>query len=76
MPVIAPIGVGNRGRSLRHERGPVAGAIAAALNAEKLVLLTDVAGVLGKHGNLIHSLGRRVDGQERGPSHPARCGAG
>jgi acetylglutamate kinase len=56
VPVIAPIGVDSAGRSLNVNADLVAGAVAGALKAEKLVLLTDVAGVLDKAGTLIPSL--------------------
>lgn len=45
IPVIAPIGVGKDGQSYNINADTVAGEIAAALNAEKLMLLTDVEGV-------------------------------
>lgn len=58
IPVIAPIGVDAQGRSLNVNADLVAGAVAGALRAEKLVLLTDVEGVLDTKGELIHSLDR------------------
>lgn len=45
IPVIAPVGVGNDGQSYNINADTVAGEIAAALSAEKLMLLTDVEGV-------------------------------
>lgn len=45
IPVVAPIGVGADGKSYNINADTVAGEIAAALNAEKLMLLTDVEGV-------------------------------
>ncbi|MBC7345856.1 MAG: acetylglutamate kinase [Clostridia bacterium] len=45
IPVVAPIGVGAAGESLNINADYVAGSLAVALNAEKLVLLTDVEGV-------------------------------
>jgi len=45
IPVIAPIGVGKDGKSYNINADTVAGEIAAALKAEKLILLTDVEGV-------------------------------
>jgi acetylglutamate kinase len=45
VPVIAPVGIGPAGESYNINADTVAGAIAAALKAEKLVLLTDVEGV-------------------------------
>ncbi|MDA8419457.1 MAG: acetylglutamate kinase [Desulfobacteraceae bacterium] len=56
IPVIAPVGVGEDGRSFNINADLVAGAIAAQLKAEKLVLLTDVEGVLDKYRALIPSL--------------------
>ena len=45
MPVIAPIGVGKNGESYNINADYVAAEIAGALNAEKLLLLTDVEGI-------------------------------
>ncbi len=56
IPVIAPTGVGDQGETYNINADIVAGEIAAALRAEKLVLLTDVAGVLDKGGTLIPSI--------------------
>lgn len=56
IPVIAPIGVGPEGESYNINADHVAGSIAAALHAAKLILLTDVPGVLAKEGALIPSL--------------------
>ena len=56
IPVIAPVGVGPDGHSYNINADLVAGAIAAELGAEKLILLTDVEGVKGKKGNLISTL--------------------
>lgn len=52
-PVIAPIGVGAGGETLNVNADTAAGAIAAAVNARRLLMLTDVEGVLGKDGALI-----------------------
>jgi acetylglutamate kinase len=52
-PVIAPIGVGPGGETLNVNADTAAGAIAAAVNARRLLMLTDVEGVLGKDGELI-----------------------
>jgi acetylglutamate kinase len=46
LPVIAPVGVGDGGQTYNLNADHVAGAVAAALDAEKLIMLTDVAGVL------------------------------
>jgi acetylglutamate kinase len=56
IPVIAPIGVDASGVTHNVNADEAAGAIAAALGAEKLMLLTDVAGVLDAGGQLIHQL--------------------
>ncbi|MCP3889444.1 MAG: acetylglutamate kinase [Desulfobulbaceae bacterium] len=56
IPVIAPVGVGDDGEAFNINADLVAGAIAGALSAEKLMLLTDVAGVKDKAGELITSL--------------------
>jgi acetylglutamate kinase len=54
--VIAPLGVDEEGRTYNINADTASAAIAASLNAEKLVLLTDEAGVLDKEGNLISSI--------------------
>lgn len=56
IPVIAPVGGGDEGRSYNINADTVAGKVAAALKAEKLILLTDVKGVLDKNKDLISSL--------------------
>ena len=56
IPVIAPVGVGKDGETYNINADLVAGRIAAALNAEKLILLTDVEGVKDSQGNLISSI--------------------
>jgi len=56
IPVIAPIGVGADGESYNINADLVAGKIAGALKAEKLILLTDVAGVKDKDGSLLTSI--------------------
>ncbi len=56
IPVIAPTGAGDSGETYNINADIVAGAIAAALKAEKLILLTDVAGVLNKQGELINTM--------------------
>lgn len=53
IPVIAPLGVGPRWTTLNINADTAAGAIAAAVKAERLLMLTDVAGVLDKNGDLI-----------------------
>jgi acetylglutamate kinase len=56
IPVIAPVGVGSGGESYNINADVVAGRVAAALGAEKLILLTDVRGVKDKAGNLLSSI--------------------
>ncbi len=58
IPVIAPIGVDVDGVTHNVNADEAAGAIAAALAAEKLILLTDVEGVLDKSGKLLAQLVR------------------
>jgi acetylglutamate kinase len=56
IPVIAPTGTGDNGETYNINADIVAGEIAAALQAEKLLLLTDVPGVLGKNKKLINTM--------------------
>ncbi len=56
IPIIAPVGIGRSGETYNINADVVAGKIAAAMGAEKLVLLTDVDGVLDKEGKLISSI--------------------
>lgn len=56
LPVIAPVGVGSEGESYNINADVVAGRVAAALNAEKLILLTDTPGVLDKDKQLIQKI--------------------
>ncbi|MEP7348436.1 MAG: acetylglutamate kinase [Sphingorhabdus sp.] len=56
IPVIAPIGVGEDGHTYNINADTMAGAVAGALGASRLFLLTDVAGVLGKSGQLLTDL--------------------
>jgi acetylglutamate kinase len=56
IPVIAPVGVGDQGETYNINADLVAGQIAEALGAEKLILLTDVEGVKDKHGKLLSTL--------------------
>ena len=55
-PVIAPIGVGPNGETLNINADTAAGAVAAAMQAKRLIMLTDVSGVLDKDRNLIPEL--------------------
>ncbi|OHE32482.1 MAG: acetylglutamate kinase [Syntrophus sp. RIFOXYC2_FULL_54_9] len=56
IPVIAPTGVGEQGETYNINADLVAGAVAAALQAEKLILLTDVPGVLDLSKELIQAM--------------------
>ena len=56
IPVIAPIGIGADGHTYNINADTMAGAIAGALGAKRLFLLTDVAGVLDKQGQLLTDL--------------------
>jgi acetylglutamate kinase len=56
IPVIAPIGVGPDGETLNINADTFAAALATAMKAKRLLLLTDVEGVLDRNGNLIKSL--------------------
>jgi len=56
IPIIAPVGVGEGGRSYNINADTVAGEIAIALKAEKLILLTDVEGILDKEEKLISTM--------------------
>lgn len=56
VPVIAPIGVDADGLTYNVNADEAAGAVAAALRAEKLILLTDVEGVKDRHGELLRRL--------------------
>jgi len=56
IPVIAPIAPGKDGETYNINADTMAGAIAAALGAARLFLLTDVPGVLGKDGKLMTDL--------------------
>jgi acetylglutamate kinase len=57
IPVVAPIGLGENGESYNINADMVAGAVAAALGATRLLMLTDVLGVLDSKGALIAELG-------------------
>lgn len=63
IPVIAPIGVGEDGRSYNINADLVAGKVAEELNAEKLMLLTNISGLQDKEGNVMTGLTtEQVDG--------------
>jgi acetylglutamate kinase len=76
IPVVAPIGAGEDGHTYNINADTMAGAIAAAIGAVRLFLLTDVAGVLDKTGTLLSDLdpakiaGLRADGTVRGGMIP------
>ena len=59
IPVIAPVGVGVAGETYNINADLVAGEVAAALGAEKLIHLTDVQGILGEDGQLVSTLSRK-----------------
>jgi len=56
IPVIAPVGVGEDGRSYNINADLVASAVASVLEAEKLLLLTNTAGILDADGGLLTGL--------------------
>jgi len=76
IPVVAPIGVDTTGQTYNINADTMAGAIAAALGAARLFLLTDVAGVLDKSGKLLTDLdpkqiaALRIDGTVTGGMIP------
>ena len=59
IPVIAPVGVGAEGETYNINADLVAGDVAAALLAEKLIHLTDVTGINGEDGRLVSTLTKR-----------------
>jgi acetylglutamate kinase len=58
VPVIAPVGVGTGGETYNINADLVAGDVAAALGAEKLIHLTDVQGIVGADGRFVSTLAR------------------
>jgi len=56
IPVIAPVGVDDQGKTYNINADTAAGAVAQALGAKRLILLTDVPGVLDAQGTLIESM--------------------
>jgi len=56
IPVIAPVGISRQGETLNVNADTFASALAARMKAKRLLLLTDVAGVLDKDRNLIEQL--------------------
>ncbi len=63
IPVIAPVGIDEDGHTYNINADLVAGEIAISLKAEKLIMLTDVAGVLDSNKNLISSI--KIDEVEK-----------
>ncbi len=59
IPVIAPIGADSEGRTYNINADWVAGAVAVSLKAEKLLLLTDVKGILDEQGKLLPTLSKK-----------------
>lgn len=56
IPVVAPVGAGRAGETYNVNGDTAAGAIAAAMKADRLLLLTDVAGVKGADGEVLTAL--------------------
>lgn len=62
IPVVAPIGVGRNGEAFNINADLVAGKLAEELNAEKLLMMTNITGVMDKNGNLLTNLTpQRID---------------
>ncbi len=59
IPVIAPLGIGEGGTTYNINADTAAGAIAGAIGATRLLMLTDVTGVLDKKGDLITDITAR-----------------
>ena len=59
IPVIAPLGIGRNGTTFNINADTAAGAIAGAIGAARLLMLTDVAGVLDKRGDLMTNMSAR-----------------
>jgi acetylglutamate kinase len=60
IPVVAPVGVGEAGETYNINADLVSGAVAKAVGAAKLMLLTDVAGVLDSESHLVSTLDRET----------------
>ena len=56
VPVISPVGVGTKGETLNINADYVAASIASALHAEKLIILTDVPGIIDRHNKIVPTL--------------------
>ncbi len=80
IPVVAPIGVDKNGQSYNINADTVAGAVAAAVGAEKLIFLTDVEGVKDTDGKIIYAMTPQKakayieDGTISGGMIPKVCG--
>lgn len=62
IPVVAPVGVGEKGEAFNINADLVAGKLAEELNAEKLLMMTNIADVMDKTGNLLTKLTpKRID---------------
>ncbi len=62
IPVVAPIGVGRQGEAFNINADLVAGKLAEQLQAEKLIMMTNITGVMDKQGQLLTNLTpRRID---------------
>lgn len=59
IPVISPVGSDEKGKSYNINADLVAAHIAASISAEKLLLLTDVPGILNQQGNLVPTLSKK-----------------
>jgi acetylglutamate kinase len=59
IPVVSPVGVGPRGETLNINADYVAASVASALKAEKLILLTDVPGIMDKTNKIISTLNKQ-----------------
>jgi len=60
IPVIAPVGVDREGNTYNINADSVAGSVAGALKAEKLLLMTDVQGITDRQGDLVSSLDKET----------------
>ncbi|MBR3576585.1 MAG: acetylglutamate kinase, partial [Clostridia bacterium] len=56
IPVVAPIGIDKEGQTYNINADTVASSIACAMKAEKLMMLTDIEGILDKEHNVIYSM--------------------
>ncbi|MFP4168354.1 MAG: acetylglutamate kinase [Desulfonatronovibrionaceae bacterium] len=60
IPIIAPVGVDDAGETYNINADSVAAAVATALEAKKLILLTDVPGIMDKEGEVLSSLDKKA----------------